>query len=66
MNITKNEVKSLLNKLPDNCTIEDIQYHIYVIEKSQKCIERTEKEGAVSQENVEKQFSRWTINSLVY
>ncbi len=60
MNTIKDEVKSLLNKLPDNCTIEDIQYHLYVIGKIQKGIERAEKEGTVSQEDVEKRFSRWT------
>lgn len=60
MNTAKDEVKSLLNKLPDNCTIEDIQYHLYVIEKIRKGIERAGKEGTVSQEDVEKRFSRWT------
>ena len=59
MNTAKDEVKSLLKKLPDNCTIEDIQYHLYVIEKIHKGIERAEKEGTVSQEDVEKRFSRW-------
>ena len=33
MKTAKNEVQSLLNKLPDDCAIEDIQYHLYVIEK---------------------------------
>ena len=61
MNTAKDEVKLLLNKLPDNCTIEDIQYHLYVIEKIQKGIERAEKEGSLSQEDVEKWFSRWLI-----
>ena len=60
MNTAKKEVQSLLKKLPDNCTIEDIQYHLYVIEKIQRGIERAEKEGTVSQEDVEKRFSRWT------
>ena len=59
MNTVKDEVKSLLEKLPDNCTIEDIQYHLYVIGKIQKGIERAEKEGTISQEDVEKRFSRW-------
>ena len=29
----KQEARSLLEKLPDNCSIEDIQYHLYVLEK---------------------------------
>ena len=63
MNTAKDEVQSLLKKLPDNCTIEDIQYHLYVIEKIQRGIERGEKEGTVSQEDVEKRFSRWTTKT---
>jgi hypothetical protein len=60
MKSAKEEVKSLLSKLPDDCTLEDIQYHLYVIEKIQRGIERAEKEGTMSQEEVEKKFSKWT------
>lgn len=60
MNTAKQEVQSLLKKLPDDCTIEDIQYHLYVIEKIQKGIDRAKDEGTISQEEVEKRFSKWT------
>ena len=33
MGTAKAEVESLLHKLPDDCSLEDIQYHLYVIEK---------------------------------
>ena len=33
MKAVKEEVRSLLKRLPDDCTLEDIQYHLYVIEK---------------------------------
>jgi hypothetical protein len=56
MNTAKDEVRSLLNKLPDNCTLEDVQYHLYVVEKIRRGIERAEKEGTFEQEEVEK---RW-------
>lgn len=36
MNTTKEEVRSLLQRLPENCTLEDVQYHLYVIEKVQR------------------------------
>lgn len=29
----KQEVEKLLSHLPDNSTLEDIQYHLYVLEK---------------------------------
>ena len=59
MNTVKEEVKTLLEKLPDDCTIEDIQYHLCVLEKIQKGIERAEKEGTISHEEVKKRLSKW-------
>ncbi len=59
MNTVKEEVKTLLEKLPDDCTIEDIQYHLYVLEKIQKGIERAEKEGTISHEEAEKRLNKW-------
>jgi hypothetical protein len=47
-----------LSKLPDDCTYEDIQYHLYVIEKIHRGIRRAETEGMVAQDEVEKRFSR--------
>jgi hypothetical protein len=60
MNTAKQEVQLLLKRLPDDCTIEDIQYHLYVIEKIQRGIDRAKEEGTVSQEEVEKRFNKWT------
>jgi len=59
MSSAKDEVKALLDKLPDNCSLKDVQYHLYVVEKIRRGIERAEKEGAVSQEEVERNFSKW-------
>lgn len=60
MSTTKAEIQSLLAKLPDDCTLEDVQYHLYVIEKIRKGIERAEREGPVSQEEVERRLAKWT------
>ncbi len=59
MNTAKFEVQSLLNKLPDDCTLEDIQYHLYIIEKVYQGIDRAAKEGKISQQDVEKRLSKW-------
>ena len=53
MNTAKDEVRALLDKLPDDCSLEDVQYHLYVIEKIHKGIERAEKEGTIGQDEVE-------------
>jgi len=60
MSTAKEEVKTLLDKLPDDCSLEDVQYHLYVVEKIHRGIERAEKEGVTSQEDVERKLSKWT------
>lgn len=53
MSTAKQEVESLLSKLPDDCSLVDIQYHLYVIEKVQNGLEAADSQGTVSQEEVE-------------
>ncbi len=60
MNTAKEEVKALLDKLPDDCSLEDVQYHLYVVEKIRRGIERADKEGTVGQEEVERKLRKWT------
>jgi len=62
MNVStaKEEVKALLDNLPDDCSLEDVQYHLYVIEKINKGIDSAAKEGALSQDEVERKLSKWT------
>ena len=59
MNTAKEEVHDLLNRLPDDCSLEDIQYHLYVIEKVRNGLDAADVEGAISQEEVEQRLSRW-------
>ena len=60
MNTAKAEVESLLHKLPDDCSLEDIQYHLYVIEKVRRGLERADREGTLSQEEAEGRLRKWT------
>ncbi len=60
MNTAKRDVRVLLDTLPDECTLEDVQYHLYVVEKIQKGITRAGTEGTLSQGDVERKFSKWT------
>jgi hypothetical protein len=59
MSTAKEEVHALLSRLPDDCSIEDIQYHLYVIEKVRHGLEIADAQGTVSQEEVEQQLSKW-------
>lgn len=59
MQTTKQEVTALLDRLPEDSSLEDVQYHLYVIEKIRRGIERTEGEGALSQEQAEQHLKKW-------
>jgi len=39
--------------------LEDIQYHLYVMEKIQRALQRANDEGTVSQAEVERKFVKW-------
>lgn len=59
MGSAKDEVSSMLNKLPDDASYEDIQYHLYVLEKVKRGLERAEVEGAVSHEDAKARLGKW-------
>ena len=59
------EVQALLSKLPDDCSLEDIQYHLYVIEKVNNGLDAPDPEGTVSQEQVEQRLGKWLIECVV-
>lgn len=62
MSTTKKEVSNLLNRLPDDCTLEDVQYHLYVLQKIERGL-KDAKEGRVyTQEEVEQMMSKWLGN----
>jgi hypothetical protein len=61
MSTAKQEVQALLSKLPDDCSLEDIQYHLYVIEKINHGLEAAEPHSTISQEEVEQRLRKWLI-----
>jgi len=52
MSGAKQDAESLLNKLPDNSSIEDIQYHLYVLDKVRRGLADAKVSGTLSQEEV--------------
>ncbi len=61
MATAKQQVESLLHKLSENCSLEDIQYHLYVLDKVRQGLDDARQRGTVSQEDAEKQLSKWLI-----
>jgi predicted transcriptional regulator len=59
MQTIKKEISHLLKQLPNNCSLEDVQYHLYVLQKIERGL-KDAKEGRVySQAEVEKKMSKW-------
>ena len=61
MGTVKQEVEALLQRLPDDCTYEDIQYHLYVLEKIRRGMEDIEAGRVMPHEEVVREFERWRI-----
>lgn len=59
MNTAKEEVRKMLDHLPDDASFEDIQYHIYVREKIERGLKDIQEGRVLSQEEVEERMSKW-------
>jgi hypothetical protein len=55
----KDQVRRLLDNLPDDVTLEDIQYHLGVVVKVRRSEERAEREGWIPHEEVERRLAKW-------
>jgi len=60
METAKEEVRRILDLLPDDATLEDIQYRIYVRQAITAGLRAVEQGHVVSQEEVERRMTRWT------
>jgi len=61
MNTAKQDVQKLLQNLPEDCSVEDVQYHLYVLDKVRRGLEDARTNGVLSQEDVEARLSKWLI-----
>ncbi len=55
----KEDVRKMLDLIPDDASYEDIQYHIYVQNKVQNGLDDIEKGRVVDQEEVEQRMRKW-------
>ncbi len=62
MGSPKDEVSALLEKLSQDASYEDIQYHLYVLEKIQRGLKRTETEGTIAHEDVKARLGKWLVS----
>lgn len=59
MSAAKQEVLSLLRTLPDDCSLEDIQYHLYIFAKIKKSAASAQAEGTLTHQEVKRRLSKW-------
>lgn len=59
MTTAKDDVRDLLESLPDDSSLEDIQYHLYVRQKIQKGLEAAEAGRTITQEEAARRMARW-------
>ncbi len=55
----KDEVRKLLDQLPEEASFEEIQYHIYVRQKIEAGLRDAEEGRVLSQEEVERRMAKW-------
>ena len=59
MTTPKAEVASMLAALPENSRFEDIQYHLYVLEKVKHSLQRADTKGVISHKSAKARLEKW-------
>ena len=59
MKTAKDQVRELLENVPDDASLEDIQYHLYVRQKIEKGLNAAEDGRTLSHEEVVRRMARW-------
>jgi hypothetical protein len=59
MATTKEEIRRILDTLPDDASWEDVQYSIYVRERVERGQREADQEKLVDQDEVELRMKRW-------
>jgi len=62
MTAVKQEAQKMIQNLPDNCTYEDIQYHLYVAKKIKNGIDRAKNGEVSSHQDAKKRMAKWLSN----
>ena len=62
MSTAKEEVRKILEQIPDDSSFEDIQYYIYVREKIERGLGDIEKGRIIDQEEIERRMNKWLGN----
>jgi hypothetical protein len=59
MSAIKQQAIALIESLPDDCTFDDIHYHLYVRQKVQRGIAAIDEGRTVSQDEAKRRVAEW-------
>lgn len=59
MNTAKDEVRKLLDRLPEEASFEDIQYQVYVLDAISRGSEELDRGEAIEHEEVKRRLAKW-------
>ena len=61
---TKDTVRQLLDRLPDDCSLDDILYHLYVIQKVDRGLAEADSGRTIPHEEVAEELRRkWLLGT---
>lgn len=58
---TKERIQQILADLPEDCSLEDVQYRLYVVEKISNRLKSAGNGAFVPQNEVERRLAKWLI-----
>ena len=59
METAKQQVEQILRMLPEDASLEDIQYHIYVRQRIEQGLEDVEAGRTLSHAEVQRRLAKW-------
>lgn len=57
----KQQAEDVLKTLPADCSMEQIQYHLYVADKIRRRLETADDQTAILHDEVKKRLDKWLI-----
>jgi hypothetical protein len=59
MNTAKDEVRKLLERLPNDASFEDIQYQVYLLDEVVRGSEELERGEGIDQDEARRRLAKW-------
>jgi predicted transcriptional regulator len=57
----KQAVLDLVRDLPEDASLEDIQYHLYVLQRTAKGVDEVDRGKVIPEDEMEKRFAKWIV-----